>query len=70
MSFQLTESETILPDDYPVFGDYIYIIDGEFRQCNLTQGTIADLKRTEGAKEIRRCDIFSHEGAKIGDKIS
>ena len=69
MSFQLTDKETVLPDDYPVYGDYVYIIDGVFKLSNLISGTVADLKRMEKAEEIRRCDLFAHEGAKLGDKV-
>ncbi len=55
--------EDILPDDYPVYGDYLYVCDGKVIRCDLMEGTIAELKRDLRrhykleAKEIRNCDI-------------
>lgn len=56
-------NEEILPDDYPVYGDYLYVCDGKVVRSDLMHGTVADLKRDLRshykleAKEIRRCDI-------------
>lgn len=56
-------NEPILPDNYPVFGNYLYVCDGKVVMCDLLDGTVADLKRDLRshykleAKEIRRCDI-------------
>ena len=56
-------NEEVLPDDYPVYGDYLYVCDGKVIRCDLMSGTIADLKRDlRGfhkleAKEIKNCDI-------------
>ena len=56
-------NERVLPDDYPVHGDYLYICDGKIIRCDLMEGTILDLKmdlrkhyKLE-AKEIKNCDI-------------
>ena len=59
---EILPTEDILPDDYPVYGDYIYIADGKIIRCDLLSGTVADLKRDLesigiSAKEIRRCDL-------------
>jgi len=56
-------NEEILPDDYPVHGNHLYVCDGKVIQCDLMEGTVAHLKRDLRshykleAKEIRRCDI-------------
>lgn len=56
-------NENLLADNYPVYGDYLYVVDGKVIRCDLMSGTIADLKRDLRnhykleAKEIRNCDI-------------
>ena len=70
MVHKLHESETVLPDDYPVYYNYLYIGDMKFiRNDVLLHGTVGKLKRELGLKEIRRCDIYGHEGAKLGDSL-
>jgi|SRR5579885_290666 len=69
-SFALRDSETPLPDDANVYLFYVYIKDGVFwRNEEIDGGTVADLKRATGAKEIRRCDLFGHPGARLGDHV-
>lgn len=51
---ELHESEHVLEDDYPVFWDYLYVADGKVIMSPI-KGTVAQLKRETGAKEIRRC---------------
>lgn len=46
--------EPILEDDYPVFASYWYVADGKPIRSPV-QGSVADLKRAIGAKEINRC---------------
>lgn len=48
--------EPILDDGYKVYGDYLYIADGKVIRSDVF-GTVRDLKRATGAKEIRRCDM-------------
>ena len=50
--------EPILPDDYPVYGDYLYVADGKVIRSDWHGVTVAKLKRVLGAQEIRRCDIY------------
>lgn len=56
-------NEDVLPDDYPVYADYLYVCDGKVVRCDLMAGTVADLKRDlrdfykMEAIEIRRCDV-------------
>lgn len=68
MIHTLTENETILPDHYPLYAGYVYIMDNKFARSNVIC-TVAELKLESGIKEIRRCDLFSHYGAKIGDAV-
>lgn len=48
--------EPILSDDYPVYYDYLYIVDGKL-YTSTSQCTVGQLKVRLNAKEIRRCDI-------------
>jgi len=48
--------ETALPDDYPVFWDYAYVCDGQVKLSPI-KGTVKELKRDMGCKEVRRCDL-------------
>ena len=49
-------NEPILDDDYPVYFGYVYVCDGEPQQSDI-EGTVADLKRQQGCKEVKRCDM-------------
>lgn len=67
---KLLPSEKVMPDDYPMYGMYVYIIDNVATRCmdaspNLT---VAEYKRKYGAKEIRKLS-FDHEGARLGDRF-
>lgn len=61
----IAENETILPDNHPVHGDYLYVCDGKVIRCDLIRGTVLSLKHDLRnfykleAKEIRRCDIVN-----------
>lgn len=48
--------ERELPDDYPVYWDYMYVADGKVIRSDI-QGTVRDLKRDVGASIITSCDI-------------
>jgi hypothetical protein len=71
MSFKLLESETVLPDDGMIHPMYVYIVDGVFRRQErwVDSMTVAEWKRREGFKEVRRCDLFGHKDAKLGDRV-
>lgn len=63
-------NEKELPDDYPVYGNYLYVCDGKVISCDLMEGTILDLKRflrkydKLEAKIITNCDIFGRQKLK------
>lgn len=60
-------NEEILPDDYPVYGNYLYVVDGKIKICDLMEGTVREyknfLRRYDKieAKEIRSCDIVGRK---------
>ena len=54
-------NEPILADDYPVYGDYLYVADGKVIRSPLHGVTVGELKRREGFKEVRRCDIYGRQ---------
>lgn len=68
-TFKLLPDETVLPDDYPMYAGYLYIIDGVFSRCLQNTSPLA-LKKICGYKEIRRLNIFdpSRVHARLGDK--
>lgn len=53
----LTLDEPILPDDYPIYGDYLYVVDGKVIASDWHDITVARLKVALKAKEVRRCDM-------------
>jgi hypothetical protein len=63
------QSETVLPDDYPIYVDYIYLADGKVYRSDYHEITVAELKRREGFREVRRCDWrwFNGTNAQIRD---
>lgn len=69
-TFKRLPSETALEDDYPVNPMYVYIIDGFFDRSNcMDQTTVGEYKRQFNVKEMRRCDLFGHPGARLRDKV-
>lgn len=65
---KLLPSETILEDDYPVYMDYAYIVDNVFMLAP-TEMTVLEWKVRWKHKEIRRCELFSHPNAKLGERV-
>jgi len=61
-------NENVLPDDYPIYGDYLYVADGQVYRSDYHGVTVADLKRREGFTEVRRCNIFARRDAMQKDK--
>ena len=59
--------EKVLPDDYPVYGDYLYVCDGKVVRCDLMRGTVRDLKKDLRsyykleALEIKSCDVIGRQ---------
>jgi hypothetical protein len=70
-TFKLLASETILEDSYPIIPDYVYICDGRFmRYPGWSEITVAEWKHAGNWKEVRRCDLSGHEGARLGDRVT
>lgn len=57
------ENEHLLEDDYPVYGDYLYVADGKVYRSDWHGVTVAELKRREGFREVRRCNIAARKAA-------
>lgn len=56
-------NETVLPDDYPIYEDHLYVADGKVYRSNWHGITVHQLKGCEGFKEVRRCDIAARRAA-------
>lgn len=50
--------EPILEDDYPIYGDYLYVADGKVYRSDFHDITVRELRIRMGFKEVRRCDIL------------
>jgi threonyl-tRNA synthetase len=53
-------NEPILPDDFPVHWNYLYICDGIVIRSAI-EGTVKELKQDQNADEVRRCHIASRD---------
>ena len=49
-------NEPPLPDDYPVYYGYAYVVDGEPYFSDYEE-TVERLKKRTGATEVCRCDL-------------
>ena len=56
-------NEEILPDDYPVYGNYLYVADGKVIMSDWHDVTVGFMKRQEGFQEVRRCNIYARKAA-------
>jgi len=64
--YKLRPEEVVLADDYPVYVGLVYIMDNRLIRSEIT-ATVGTLKGITGASEVRRCELFKHQGARIGD---
>lgn len=53
--------EYVLSDDYPVYGDYLYVADGKVIRSDWHGITVGVFKKKLRAKEIRNCDIIGRQ---------
>lgn len=53
--------EPILDDDYPIYGDYLYVADGKVIRSDWHGITARQFKNREGITELRRCDIAGRQ---------
>jgi hypothetical protein len=52
------DGEEVLPDDYPIHYDFLYVCDGRVTASDFGDGaTVRTLKAHTGTKEVRRCDF-------------
>lgn len=68
MIFDLLPTETVLEEDYPIVATYVYICDGVFTRSP-SDMTVSVWKARKNFKEIRRCNLFGHDGARLGDQV-
>lgn len=52
------KTEKILPDNYPMYAGYWYLLDGKPERNEHGSLTVGAYKRLTGVKEIRRCDAI------------
>lgn len=50
-------NEHELPDDYPIYGDYLYVADGKVYRSDYHEITVGELKRREKFTSFKNCDI-------------
>ena len=55
--------EPLLEDDYPIYGDYLYVADGKVIRSDWHGVTARQLRGYLGATELRRCDIEGRRAA-------
>lgn len=55
--------ERVLEDDYPIYGDYVYVVDGNLYRSDYHDVTVGWLKRKLEATEIRSCDLIGRQRA-------
>lgn len=59
MTDELNEME--LPDDYPVFPMYLYVVDGTMFRHVRPQSTVGQVKKAFGFKSFKNCDIATRK---------
>lgn len=57
-------NENILPDDYPIYGDFTYRIGDKVYISDYHGITVSELKRILGVNEIRRYELFTRSDDK------
>jgi len=60
---QAFPNETELPDDYPIYGDYLYVTDGKLYRSDYHGITVRQLKARECFKVVCRCNIAARRAA-------
>lgn len=50
-------NEPALEDDFPIYANYLYVVDGKVYRSDYHDVTARWLRLKLGATEIRRCDI-------------
>ncbi len=61
------ENEEVLEDDYPVYGNYLYVADGRVYMSDWHGITVGQLKASEKFGEVRRCNISARRQALVGN---
>lgn len=53
----MTLKERELSDDYPIYGDYLYVADGKVIRSDWHDITAKQFKAREGIKILTNCDM-------------
>lgn len=60
------DDENELPDDYPIYGDYLYVVDGKVYRSDFHGITASVLRSLLKANSVRRCNMSARAAAKGG----
>lgn len=63
MSYTQIFDEPVLPEDYPIYGNFNYLADGKLIVSDWHGITAREFKAREGIKELRRYDGPGRESA-------
>lgn len=56
-------NEEILEDDYPIYADYLYVVDGKPYRSDYHGISARELRLRLKATEVRRCNISARRAA-------
>ncbi len=56
----MSDKERELPDDYPIYDGYLYVVDGVPTNA-MPAGTVGDAKRRNGFKSVKSCDVEARD---------
>ncbi len=53
--------EPVLEDDFPIYADYLYVVDGKVVRSDWHNVTVKYFKQRLHAQEVRRCDMHGRD---------
>ena len=68
IKYKRLKNEVVLEDSYLVHQGYVYIMDGVVRRSTIN-GDVGKLKVEMGVQKIRKCSLYGHLSAVIGDEV-
>jgi len=57
----ILDDEHVLPDNYPMYHGYVYVIDGKPGTSMFIETTVGTYKQKTGAKEVRKCSLVDRQ---------
>lgn len=61
-------NEDELPDDYPIYGDYLYVVDGKPYRSDFHGITARELRVRLKATTVCRCNIYARRAAALDSR--